>query len=433
MKILVIGQSAREHALAWKLAGSPLVERVFVAPGNSGTQREPRVENVPLHQTDDLIAFARQHGIAFTVVGSAGPLSAGIVDHFEACGLSIFGPTRGAAQLEWSKVFSKAFMRRHDIPTPRHWVFDDASTAKAFVRSTSLPLVIKADGLVKGFETTVTVAATLLEADAAIDELLSSRGGEILIEEFVRGRELSFTVISDGETVQALPSSRDYKRRLESDQGPNTGGMGAYSPAQLLDERLSQTIMATIVEPTLKGIAAEGHRYRGFLYVGVIVDEKGLAQALEFNCRLGDPEAQSLLLRMEGDLASLLDAGCKGALSSQRVSWRDEPSVAICVVTPEYPAEKRSRAIGAELPMPSKDCKIFHGSTSVVASTLRATGGRAFCVSALGATVGLARARAYDCLTAPCFEGLVFRRDIGLEVTQDGAAGHRRCLGDVAA
>ncbi|MFM0717651.1 phosphoribosylamine--glycine ligase [Paraburkholderia strydomiana] len=413
--VLVIGQSAREHALAWKLAQSDRVKTVYVAPGNAGTAREAKVHNLPLTKLEDILTFARDQAIDFTVVGPCSPLAAGIVDLFEQNGLKIFGPTRDASRLEWSKNFAKEFMQRHGIATPEYSTFENAELAKQHVRLQNLPTVIKADGLVQSFEMTVTVALTIEEADAAIDELFLRGESRILIEQFLVGEEVSFTVATDGEYVVPLASSRDHKRLFDGDRGPNTGGMGAFSPSALVTNELEDTILRTIVRPTLAGLAAEGIVYRGFLYIGLMVDQAGQPNVLEFNARLGDPEAQAILVRLDSDLITLLEAGNEGTLQHAAVRWNSHASVGICITTPEYPGEKKEHPFHPEIDLQPDGVKVFYGSATTNGESVVATGGRALCVTALGSSATDAAVTAYRYISAQPFGEWHYRKDIGLQ------------------
>lgn len=424
MKVLVVGSGGREHALAWKLARSPRVRTVFVAPGNGGTATEPGVRNVPLTDLDALADFAQAEEVGLTVVGPEAPLAAGIVDRFRARGLRIFGPTRAAAQLESSKAFAKEFMQRHGIPTARHASFTDAAAAHAHVREHGAPIVVKADGLAAGKG--VVVAMTADEAHAAIDDMLtantpgvqhSAEGARVVIEEFMAGEEASFIVASDGMHVVALATSQDHKRIFDGDRGPNTGGMGAYSPAPVVTPNVHARVMREIIDPTVAGMRAEGMPFTGFLYAGLMIDAQGRPRTVEFNARLGDPEAQVLLMRLESDLLELLLAATDGRLDEAELRWDRRYALGVVMAAHGYPAAPRRGDAIAGLPAPGAappDGHVFHAGTERAEDgTLRTSGGRVLCVTALGESARLARQRAYELLQPIAFEGAQWRRDIG--------------------
>ena len=424
MKVLVIGSGGREHALAWKLARSPRVRTVFVAPGNGGTATEPGVCNVPLTDLDALADFAEAEEVGLTVVGPEAPLAAGIVDLFRARGLRIFGPTRAAAQLESSKAFAKEFMLRHGIPTARHASFTDAAAAHAHVRLHGAPIVVKADGLAAGKG--VVVAMTADEAHAAIDEMLAANtsgvqhdaeSARVVIEEFMAGEEASFIVAGDGTHVVALATSQDHKRIFDGDRGPNTGGMGAYSPAPVVTPNVHARVMREIIDPTIAGMRAEGMPFTGFLYAGLMIDAQGRPRTVEFNARLGDPEAQVLLMRLESDLLELLLAATDGRLDEVELRWDRRYALGVVMAAHGYPAAPRKGDAIAGLPAPGAeppDRYIFHAGTERAEDgTLRTSGGRVLCVTALGESARLARQRAYELLQPIAFEGAQWRRDIG--------------------
>ena len=411
MKLLVIGAGGREHALAWKLTQNPRVQKVYVAPGNGGTAREPGVENVALTAIPELLAFARKEAIQLTVVGPEAPLAAGVVDAFREAGLRIFGPTRGAAQLESSKDFAKRFMGRHGIPTARHATFTDAAAAKAYIGSEGAPIVVKADGLAAGKG--VVVAANVAEAQAAVDAMLGAAGARVVIEECLQGEEASFIVIADG--VQALPlaTSQDHKRLRDGDAGPNTGGMGAYSPAPVVSPKVHSRVMREIIQPAIAGMAAEGTPYTGFLYAGLMIDAAGNPKTLEFNCRLGDPEAQPILLRLKSDLLELLEAALGGSLGAAEAGWDRRAALGVVLAAQGYPEEPRKGDRIDGLPAPAADCRVFHAGTRAEGKSVLTSGGRVLCVTALGDNLRAARSRAYEAVERIRFDGMQYRKDIG--------------------
>ncbi|HEY6822739.1 MAG TPA: phosphoribosylamine--glycine ligase [Burkholderiales bacterium] len=416
MKLLVIGSGGREHALAWKLAQSPRVQKVFVAPGNGGTATEPGLENAPVTGIAELIAFARRESIALTLVGPEAPLADGVVDAFRNEGLRIFGPTRAAAQLEASKDFAKSFMVRHAIPTARYASFDRADEARAYIESQPVPIVIKADGLAAGKG--VIVAATRGEALAAIDMIMTERGlgaagNRVVIEEFLEGEEASFIVMVDGSHILPLATSQDHKRLLDGDQGPNTGGMGAYSPAPVVTPKLHARVMREIITPTVQGMLADGIPYSGFLYAGLMIDRAGNPKTLEFNCRLGDPETQPIILRLKSDLLELLDHAVEGTLGRASAEWDRRAALGVVVAAHGYPSEPRKGDKIEGLPKASEDCQVFHAGTRRDGIHLVTHGGRVLCVTALGDSVRMARTRAYDALKTIRFDGMQYRTDIG--------------------
>jgi len=416
MKLLVIGSGGREHALAWKLAQSPRVQKIFVAPGNGGTATEPGVENVALGAIPDLIAFVRRENIQLTVVGPEAPLAAGIVDAFREAGLRIFGPTRAAAQLESSKDFAKRFMARHGIPTARHATFSDAAEAGAYVAAQGAPIVIKADGLAAGKG--VVVAATVAEAHAAIDMMLvgnrlGDAGARVVIEDFLDGEEASFIVMSDGAHVLTLATSQDHKRLLDGDEGPNTGGMGAYSPAPVVTPEVHARVMREIVQPTIAGMAKDGMPFTGFLYAGLMIDRAGAPRTVEFNCRLGDPETQPILLRLKSDLLDLLEHAVDGTLDRARAEWDRRAALGVVLAARGYPDEPAKGDAIEGLPAATADCKVFHAGTALTDGRLLTAGGRVLCVTALGDALRMARSRAYEAVAPIRFSGMQLRRDIG--------------------
>jgi phosphoribosylamine--glycine ligase len=416
VKILVIGGGGREHALAWKLAQSPRVQKVYVAPGNGGTAREPGLENVALVETDALLAFARTQGIQLTVVGPEAPLAQGVVDAFRDAGLRIFGPTRAAAQLESSKDFAKRFMLRHGIPTARYASFERAADAKAYVAEHGAPIVVKADGLAAGKG--VVVATQVSEANEAIDAMLLANrlggaGARVVIEECLEGEEASFIVICDGRNALALATSQDHKRLRDGDQGPNTGGMGAYSPAPVVTPKLHARVMREIIQPTLQGMAQDGLPYVGFLYAGLMIDRDGQPRTLEFNCRLGDPEAQPILMRLKSDLVTLLEAALDGRLDRATAEWDRRSALGLVLAARGYPGEPVSGDRIDGLPAPSEECRVFHAGSRLDGAQLVTSGGRVLCVTALGDSLRVARQRAYAAAEGIRFEGMQFRHDIG--------------------
>ena len=416
MKVLVIGSGGREHALAWKIAQSPRITKVLVAPGNPGTAAERMVENVDITAIDDLVAFARDEEIGLTVVGPEAPLAAGVVDAFRAAGLPIFGPTRQAAQLEASKDFCKQFLIRHNIPTARYHTFTDADAAHAYVKAQGAPIVIKADGLAAGKG--VVVAMTLDEAHAAIDMMLrdagmGQAGARVVIEEFMHGEEASFIVMADGRHALALATSQDHKRLKDGDQGPNTGGMGAYSPAPVVTPQIHARVMREIIQPTLAGMSAEGAPYTGFLYAGLMIDAEGHPRVVEFNCRMGDPETQPILMRLKSDLVELLDAAVKGKLDTAEAEWDRRIALGVVLAAEGYPASPRKGDAITGLPEESDDAHVFHAGTALKDGQIVTAGGRVLCVTTLSDNVKTAQTHAYDIADRIQFAGKQYRRDIG--------------------
>ncbi|ASR42644.1 phosphoribosylamine--glycine ligase [Xanthomonas citri pv. mangiferaeindicae] len=419
-KVLVIGSGGREHALAWKLAQSPQVGEVLVAPGNAGTARETGCRNVDVAATDldALLALARDEGVAFTVVGPEAPLVAGVVDHFRDAGLRIFGPTAGAAQLEGSKAFAKDFLARHGIPTAAYAVFTDADTAIEYVRQHGAPIVVKADGLAAGKG--VIVATTLDEAEAAIHDMLSgnafgSAGARVVIEEFLDGEEASFISMVDGTTALPMATSQDHKRVGDGDTGPNTGGMGAYSPAPVVTPDVHARIMREVVEPTVRGMAADGVPFTGFLYAGLMIDASGAPKVIEFNVRFGDPETQPVMMRLTSDFAALIEAAIDGALAGVQAQWDPRPALGVVMAAEHYPDTPRTGdAINTWDTPPLPDTKVFHAGTRLDAHGQAVTaGGRVLCVVALGESVADAQHRAYGEIAGISWPGEFHRKDIG--------------------
>jgi phosphoribosylamine---glycine ligase len=424
MKVLVIGSGAREHALAWKLSQSPKVQRVFVAPGNGGTAGEGDLQNVPITDLVALADFAAQEKIGLTVVGPEAPLASGVVDLFRSRGLRIFGPTRAAAQLESSKAFAKDFMQRHGIPTARYAVFDDAAPAHAYVERYGAPIVIKADGLAAGKGVVVAMSAD--EAHAAIDFMLADNNAgiahnagqaQVVIEEFMAGEEASFIVVADGKHALALATSQDHKRIGDGDTGPNTGGMGAYSPAPVVTPAVHARVMREVVKPVIDGMAADGQPFSGFLYAGLMIDGEGRARVVEFNARLGDPEAQVLLMRLKSDLLELLLAATDTQGSGVRdleLQWDRRSALGIVMAAHGYPAKVRQGDAIEGLPAATEDMHVFHAGTQRREDGEFFThGGRVLTVTALGDPLRAAQMRAYQALESIRFDGMQYRRDIG--------------------
>lgn len=425
MKLLVIGSGAREHAIAWKLAQSPRVHEVIVAPGNAGTAREARVRNVRIAATDveGLLALARVEKIDLAVVGPEAALAAGVSDQFRAAGIRCFGASRIAAQLESSKAFAKDFLVRHNIPTARHATFDDVGRALAHVRRHGAPIVIKADGLAAGKG--VVVALTLADAEQALHDMLGAHSfgaasARVVIEEFLEGEEASYIVMSDGHNVLPLATSQDHKRRDEGDLGPNTGGMGAYSPAPVVTPAVEERVLSRIVRPTIAGMAAEGAPFIGFLYVGLMIDAQGDPKVIEFNARLGDPETQPILLRLKSDLVDLIEDAFDGRLDRTSAQWDARPAVGVVVAADGYPGKVREgMPIGGLDGAPARDVKVFHAATRLDAQGQVVTaGGRVLTVCARGEDFARAREAAYAALAGIGFDGAFWRRDIGWRALQ---------------
>ena len=423
MKALVLGGGGREHALAWKLAQSPLVQTVYVAPGNGGTATDKRLENIAITDVVALREWAQDHQIDITVVGPEGLLAAGVVDEFRAHGLRIFGPTQAAAQLESSKAFSKDFMRRHGIPTASHETFTDAALAHRYVDNQGVPIVVKADGLAAGKG--VVVATSLEQAHQAIDDMLTTNalgvkhnqaGACVVIEEFLAGEEASFMVMCHGDQVLPLATSQDHKRLLDHDQGPNTGGMGAYSPAPVVTPEIHSRVMREIIMPTIAGMKKDGIRYTGFLYAGLMIDAQGKPKTLEFNCRLGDPETQPILMRLKSDLLSLLLAATEdndSALTDFPIQWDTRTALGVVLASRGYPLAPQYGDAITGLPLEETDTMVFHAGTAWDGQTLSTQGGRVLCVTALGSTVRAAQKQAYVGVQKIAFDGQQYRRDIG--------------------
>ena len=419
MKLLVIGSGGREHAMAWRLAQTTGVHKVYVAPGNAGTARESALENLPLSDPQALADFAEQNGIYLTVVGPEAPLAAGVVNVFRTRGLKIFGPTKEAAQLESSKDFAKRFMARHNIPTAGFETFSDAAAAHVYIDQQGAPIVIKADGLAAGKG--VVVAMSLEEAHAAIDDMLSGNklgdaGARVVIEDFLDGEEASFIVMVDGKNVLALASSQDHKRIFDGDQGPNTGGMGAYSPAPCVTPEVHAKAMREIILPTVRGMAADGIPFSGFLYAGLMIGKDGSVKTLEFNCRMGDPETQPILMRLKSDFVKLLDHGINGTLDQVEAEWDRRIALGVVLAAANYPETPQKGDLILGLPAGNsfgEDCHVFHAGTAEQAGQVVTAGGRVLCVTALGENVKLAQKRAYEAAIQISWNGMQYRKDIG--------------------
>ncbi len=416
MKVMVIGGGGREHALAWKIAQSPLVSKVFVAPGNAGTALEKRMQNVAISDIDELIAFAKEESVAVTVVGPEAPLSKGVVDKFQAAGLKIFGPTQASAQLESSKDFSKAFMFKHGVPTAAYETFTDITAAHAYVEQQGAPIVIKADGLAAGKG--VVVAMTQEEAHAAIDAMLADNklgdaGSRVVIEEFLTGEEASFMVMVDGDNILPLATSQDHKRALNGDQGPNTGGMGAYSPAPVVTPEIHAKAMREIIQPTVEGMKKDGMPYTGFLYAGLMISPEGELKTLEFNCRMGDPETQPIFMRLKSDLLSLVQHAVNGTLDQAETEWDRRFALGVVMASANYPATPKLGDAISGLENSEEDTYVFHAGTKLVDEQVVTSGGRVLCVTALGETVKYAQQKAYAVVNTIQFDGAQYRTDIG--------------------
>jgi len=424
MNILVIGGGGREHALAWKLAQSPKVKMVYVAPGNGGTATDARMQNLPITDIVQLRTWAQENKIAMTVVGPEGPLAGGVVDEFRAHGMRIFGPTKAAAQLESSKAFSKAFMRRHGIPTAEYATFSDPEAAHAYVRKMGAPTVVKADGLAAGKG--VVVAMTEQEAHEAIDFMLvdntlgvthNEGGARVVIEEFLQGEEASFIVMCDGKNVLALATSQDHKRLQDADQGPNTGGMGAYSPAPVVTPDVHAKAMREVILPTIKGMEKDGIPFTGFLYAGLMIDADGQPKTLEFNCRMGDPETQPIMMRLKTDLVDVLwaatEPGPHGKLDGIELQWDRRAALGVVLAAPGYPLNPRKGDVITGISEHTEDCAVFHAGTTLQDGILRTSGGRVLCVTALGDSLRLAQQKAYQVTKGIAFDGMQYRSDIG--------------------
>ena len=417
MNILVIGSGGREHALAWKLAQSVRVGKVYVAPGNGGTALDSRLENIAITDPAELADFATANRIALTVVGPEAPLAAGIVNLFRERGLKIFGPTREAAQLESSKDFAKSFMARHGIPTARYRTFTDPSEAHRYIDEQGAPIVIKADGLAAGKG--VIVATTLQQAHEAVNMMLSDNrfgnaGARVVIEEFLEGEEASFIVLVDGKNVLPLASSQDHKRLKDHDEGPNTGGMGAFSPAPVVTPALHARILREIIIPTVNGMRKDGIPYSGFLYAGLMIDKNGNPKTLEFNCRMGDPETQPIMSRLKSDLALVLEHAVNGTLDSIELEWDRRVALGVVMAAAGYPENPRKGSVISGIPDESENCIVFHAGTRLDnEGRLLTSGGRVLCVVGLADTMRMAQKTAYDTVESIYFEGVQYRHDIG--------------------
>ena len=416
MKLLVIGSGGREHALAWRLAKTAGLQKIYVAPGNAGTAHEHELTNINITDPEALADFAEREKIHLTVVGPEAPLAAGVVNVFRARGLKVFGPTKEAAQLESSKDFAKRFMARHKIPTAAFETFSDTAAAHAYVDSKGAPIVIKADGLAAGKG--VVVAMTLEEAHAAIDDMLSGNklgdaGARVVIEDFLDGEEASFIVMVDGKNVLALASSQDHKRIFDGDTGPNTGGMGAYSPAPVVTPAIHAKAMREVILPTVRGMASDGIPYTGFLYAGLMIGKDGSVKTVEFNCRMGDPETQPIMMRLKSDLAVLLEHAIGGKLDQIEAEWDRRVALGVVLAAANYPGAPRTGDVVSGLPADSENVKVFHAGTAVVDGKIATTGGRVLCVTALGDNVKQAQKHAYDALVGIHFDGMQYRHDIG--------------------
>ncbi|MBJ9617429.1 phosphoribosylamine--glycine ligase [Burkholderia multivorans] len=416
MKLLVVGSGGREHALAWKLAQSPRVQMVYVAPGNGGTAQDERLKNVDITSLDALADFAESEGVAFTLVGPEAPLAAGIVNLFRARGLKIFGPTREAAQLESSKDFAKAFMKRHGIPTADYETFSDAAAAHAYIDAKGAPIVVKADGLAAGKG--VVVAMTLEEAHEAVDMMLSGNklgdaGARVVIEEFLDGEEASFIVMVDGKHALALASSQDHKRLLDEDRGPNTGGMGAYSPAPIVTPQMHARVMREIIMPTVRGMEKDGIRFTGFLYAGLMIDKEGNPRTLEFNCRMGDPETQPIMARLKSDFSKVVERAIAGTLDTVELDWDRRTALGVVLAAHGYPDAPREGDRINGIPAETEQAVTFHAGTTLDGDKLVTSGGRVLCVVGLADSVREAQQHAYDTINQINFEGMQYRRDIG--------------------
>ena len=420
MKVLVVGSGGREHAMAWKLAQSSKVQQVYVAPGNGGTAKDKNLVNVPITDLAVLRQWALDNGIGLTLVGPEAPLAAGIVDDFRAHGLRIFGPTKAAAQLESSKAFSKAFMQRHGIPTAEFETFSDAALAHAYVDRKGAPIVVKADGLAAGKG--VVVAMTLAEAHEAIDFMLldntlgvahNAGGARVVIEEFLQGEEASFMVLCDGKNVAALATSQDHKRLLDKDEGPNTGGMGAYSPAPVVTAEVHARAMREVILPTIRGMEKDGITYTGFLYAGLMIDPQGRIKTLEFNCRMGDPETQPILMRLKSDFLEVLLAATSEGLDQLEMEWDRRVALGVVMAAHGYPLNPRKGDAITGLPQDEGDAMVFHAGTTEKDGQILTSGGRVLCVTALADSVKQAQQKAYQTASPIAFDGMQMRRDIG--------------------
>ena len=420
MKVLVIGGGGREHAMAWKLAQSPKVSKVYVAPGNAGTARDKRLENLPITDVVKLREWAQDNGVQLSVVGPEAPLAAGVVDEFRAHGMKIFGPTKAAAQLESSKAFSKDFMARHGIPTAQYATFSDPVQAHAYIDKLGAPIVVKADGLAAGKG--VVVATTAQEAHDAVDFMLvdnkygvahNDGGARVVIEEFLDGEEASFIVLCDGKSVAAMATSQDHKRLKDGDQGPNTGGMGAYSPAPVVTADVHARAMREIILPTIRGMEKDGIPYTGFLYAGLMIDKAGHPKTLEFNCRMGDPETQPIMMRLKSDLVDVMQAATDGKLDQIELQWDRRTALGVVMAAHGYPDAPRKGDVITGLPEDEDEVMVFHAGTTVEGDKPVTSGGRVLCVTALADNVKQAQQRVYAVAAQVHFDGAQYRHDIG--------------------
>jgi len=425
MNVMIIGSGGREHALAWKCARSAQVDEVFVVPGNAGTAQEPGVRNVALNAGDfaALTSFARDNQVGLTIIGPEAPLVDGIVDHFQAENLACFGPTKGAAQLEGSKAFTKDFLARHNIPTAAYEKFTDAEAAIAYVKAQGTPIVIKADGLAAGKG--VIIAQSQAEAQATIRDMLSGNsfgdaGHRVVIEEFMVGEEASFIALVDGSHALPFATSQDHKARDDGDKGPNTGGMGAYSPAPVVTQAIHDRVMAEVIMPTVRGMAAEGNTYVGFLYAGLMIAPDGSPRVVEYNCRFGDPEAQPIMLRLQSDLVGLCQAALAGELDNTTIAFDDRAALGVALAAGGYPdSYAKGKVIsGYDADGDSEDCKIFHAGTRTDGDHVVTNGGRVLCATALGDNVTHAQARAYALVEQVSWEDMYYRKDIGYRAVE---------------
>ena len=422
MKIMVIGSGGREHALAWKATQNKEVSRVYVAPGNAGTATNPDMVNVPITSIDELVKFAEDEQIALTIVGPEAPLSHGVVDAFRAADLKIFGPTKAAAQLESSKDFAKAFMYRHNIPTAKYQTFSNLTEAHAYIDANGAPIVIKADGLAAGKG--VVVAMSLEEAHAAVDAMLADNklgdaGARVVIEEFLQGEEASFMVMVDGKNILPLATSQDHKRLLDADLGPNTGGMGAYSPAPVVTPEIHARAMREIIVPTVEGMAKDGIPYTGFLYAGLMITPTGEVKTLEFNCRMGDPETQPIMMRLKSDLVDLAEHAVNGTLDQATAEWDRRFALGVVMASANYPETPKLGDEITGLPVNVQDGHVFHAGTTLKDGKVVTSGGRVLCVTALGETVKFAQQAAYQMINSINFEGAQYRKDIGYRAVKN--------------
>lgn len=423
MRVLVVGEGGREHALSWKIAQSPKVTKVYVAPGNGGTEQEALLTNINIKSDDinELASFAMKEQIDLTIIGPEDPLVHGITDKFQALGLKCFGPSKDASQLEGSKEFMKDFLQKNNIPTAEYQTFTDATKAIEFVKKTGCPIVIKADGLAAGKG--VTIALTLEEATNAINQSLKSEifgkaGKKIVIEEYLEGEEASFIVITDGVTAIPFASSQDHKARDEMDLGPNTGGMGAYSPAPIVDEVIHNKIMNQVIYPTLEGIRKEGYQYCGFLYAGMMIDKENRLKVLEFNCRFGDPETQPIMMRLKSDLAEICDKACDLNLKNEKLEWDKRKAIGVVMASRGYPFQYEKNKPIRNIPLETDDLKVFHAGTKIDSGLVKSNGGRVLCITTLGESVESAQKKAYDAVSKIEWEDAYYRKDIGYKAVE---------------